>query len=910
MRAARRAAATLAGILPRQPPMHPAESATTWRRFLAPYQERAPIFPAEFLERWGDEPWAPTPADRVAAGKLHTQIATRVATQRLDYLDGVEQAALSSVYALFQKTRDIVDESPLCRHVDAIAWAVLNYRVRPFAAKWHRRSERGELQALDATDEFRADLAALQPLLRQFDALLLHIRDERPAPDEPPVKAAFDPISHEMSGSARWGIPLRTGGLPAATADEINAAERDAILHRRRFYREAHGTDPEKAHAVGLALSGGGIRSATFSLGVLVSLARRGILPHVDYLSTVSGGGYLGAFLSTFLEAGNDRSIGLGAEQLPFTRANGEAAALRHIRHQSKYLASGSLFQRTSAIAAQLYGMVLNAGAVLLLVSSAALVERYLRHLPLLDGWRMAATTAALVLIVAAAIVALAILRFSRARKAMADTLVAAALVVAVIVPGWFALPAWRTGIWRLPDVGWSWMSLDKDTVLVLLAIVPLLASAATVLFGRRFQRLRVSFVLLAAIAAPLFLFGVYLALYRWIDLGAPVTLPVVGAVPPATLLAAITVIGLIAYILVFDINATSPHRHYRDKLASAYLIQPAESPTDAEPFASGVSTRLSALGQHGRAPYHLINCALNVPGSNDPRMQGRLTDFFLFSARYCGSPLVGFRPTREWEKADPHLDLATAMAISGAAAAPQMGLGTMRHWSFWLSLLNVRLGYWAASPMSSRWLSAPGLPMLLREMLGTMHERSGWLNLSDGGHIENLGVYELLRRRCQYIIAIDGEQDGEMTFHALTNLQRMAAIDLGVTLDIDLDDLRLTERGFSRSHFRFCRIHYPTGPEVDAATGYLLYVKLSLTGNEGEFIRRYRFEEPLFPHHSTADQLFSEAQFEAYRSLGEHVGEKLFLRPLVGDLGVSSSVTIEEWFRRLGVGLLERRRS
>jgi len=91
-----------------------------------------------------------------------------------------------------------------------------------------------------------------------------------------------------------------------------------------------------------------------------------------------------------------------------------------------------------------------------------------------------------------------------------------------------------------------------------------------------------------------------------------------------------------------------------------------------------------------------------------------------------------------------------------------------------------------------------------------------------------------------------------------------------------------------------------------DDEFGYLLYVKLSLTGNEGEFIRRYRFDEPAFPHHSTADQFFSEAQFEAYRSLGEHVGNKLFLRAIVDDLADSDRVDIEAWFRAMGQNLLE----
>jgi hypothetical protein len=250
-------------------------------------------------------------------------------------------------------------------------------------------------------------------------------------------------------------------------------------------------------------------------------------------------------------------------------------------------------------------------------------------------------------------------------------------------------------------------------------------------------------------------------------------------------------------------------------------------------------------------------------------------------------------------------------MAISAAAAAPQMGLGTMKTLSFWLALLNIRLGYWARKPHSkvAKLIGGPGLFCLMREMLGTMNEKSSWLNLTDGGHIENLGVYELLRRRCKYIIAIDGEQDTSMTFHALTTLQRLAAIDFGVRIDVNLDDLRLNDQRLSRSHFRFCRIRYPkAGRGSQDEFGYLLYVKLSLTGNEGEFIRRYRLDNPAFPHDSTADQFFTEAQFEAYRSLGEHVGNKLFLRAIVGELADEQveQVKLEEWFLRLGQSLLD----
>jgi hypothetical protein len=189
------------------------------------------------------------------------------------------------------------------------------------------------------------------------------------------------------------------------------------------------------------------------------------------------------------------------------------------------------------------------------------------------------------------------------------------------------------------------------------------------------------------------------------------------------------------------------------------------------------------------------------------------------------------------------------------------------------------------------------------------MNENSGYLNLSDGGHIENLALYELLRRRCKFIIAIDGEADPDHTFHGLLTLVRLANIDLGVTIEPNLEELRKDERGNTRSHFLVCKIDYGQGRQ-----GFLLYIKSSMTGNETEFLQKYRAEHPSFPHESTADQLFDEAQFEAYRALGEHVGQDLFRPELVDPIQpepgqpkkLAAQPSVRDWFQGLVNSLLE----
>jgi hypothetical protein len=110
------------------------------------------------------------------------------------------------------------------------------------------------------------------------------------------------------------------------------------------------------------------------------------------------------------------------------------------------------------------------------------------------------------------------------------------------------------------------------------------------------------------------------------------------------------------------------------------------------------------------------------------------------------------------------------------------------------------------------------------------------------------------------------------MTFNGLARVMRYVKIDGGITIDINVDDLRRNPSGLVDGHYALGRIRY--GEEGD---GYLLYVKASLTGDEDEDVKEYRARHAEFPHESTGQQFFNEGQFEAYRSLGHHIGSHLF---------------------------------
>src|SRR4030095_7880054 len=116
------------------------------------------------------------------------------------------------------------------------------------------------------------------------------------------------------------------------------------------------------------------------------------------------------------------------------------------------------------------------------------------------------------------------------------------------------------------------------------------------------------------------------------------------------------------------------------------------------------------------------------------------------------------------------------------------------------MTLFNLRLGWWLPNPRpaGAGYLRRGGpnfaLTPLLAEAFGKTNEKRAFVNLSDGGHFDNMGVYEMLLRRCHFIIIVDGEQDALYGFSGLSEGLRKARIDLGIEVDLDLNRIGATE--------------------------------------------------------------------------------------------------------------------
>jgi hypothetical protein len=804
--------------------------------------------------------------------------------------------------------------------------------------------------------------------------------------------------------------------------DDILCAEIEAINQRREALGRAKldsdaciGASGKVLDGVGLALSGGGVRSAAFSLGVLQALDHHDALRNVDYLSTVSGGGYIGCALTATMTCTEGKFVfgntsAGGGEQAASEVA--DTPSVGHLRNYSNYLVPRGLWDIVTGLAIVTRGLVANTAfvlAALLLFAAVTIALTPTRSslgcpdMPGFDicdllivdsfGYTLLATLIGLLVFFLWAIFR-SLVRPGPEFRMLLPTYGG---IYLVIVAMFFFLDLqtfFLRGMFDLAEKGkpadeatFEWLTGGMQTLAAIAAPVAALvtffrqqmgdilkaANAGSNLVTKVIAALsRVAFWVAGA-AVPLVIWVVYLYLSFWgmindgrnsveddasndppisqtscayskpggdLELGeggrhtprwlivkatwityvvvCPGFRNVALAVEdnrwlnwigwlylrtldrPMVVLYGLAGIALIFLALLLKPNANSLHRLYRDRLSKAFLFDPRHRESTApvrrehashdqgRDFAQLDEMPLSALSVR-HAPYHIINAALNIQGSDYANRRGRDADFFLFSPLHLGSEATGYATMGDFEKEARDLDIATALAISGAAASSNMGSASIRPLRPTLALLNIRLGYWLKNPRYVSGQSAiPRRPIanlscffLMREIFGRLYENSNFVYLTDGGHVENLGIYQLLKRRCRFIVVVDAEADIAMRFPSFMTLQRYARIDLGVRIDMPWDDIRKT----TRKH-----MHVNAGGEGDSApapgphaaigsidygagrSGYILYVKTSLTGDENDYISDYARRSQIFPHESTGDQFFTEEQFEVYRALGFHI--------------------------------------
>lgn len=382
--------------------------------------------------------------------------------------------------------------------------------------------------------------------------------------------------------------------------------------------------------------------------------------------------------------------------------------------------------------------------------------------------------------------------------------------------------------------------------------------------------------------------------------------------------------VGLSAFGLFMaffvNVNKFSLHGAYRDRLVRAYLgaSNKYRKKNSFTGFDDADNFQLHRLKK--QRPFHVINATLNLVGGTNLAWQNRKAASFTMSPLHSGSWCLGYRHTNEYcrnknlgdcanltrcnrlEKdcvkdesgklvcklPGKSLRLGTAMAISGAAANPNMGYYSSTVVTFLMSLFNIRLGWWLGNTgdvgSTKDWFgigpnyffekSSPSVAVLplLNETLGRTDKQKKFVNVTDGGHFENLALYEMVLRRCRFIVLSDGAADEDFKYGEIANAIQKCKVDLGVDIAFSKEiTIRSRsskkESGVERTRFS---LGYITYPEQSVATGYLLYIRPTFYEDEEPMdVRFYANANTKFPHQSTGDQMYDEKQFEAYRRLG-----------------------------------------
>jgi hypothetical protein len=655
------------------------------------------------------------------------------------------------------------------------------------------------------------------------------------------------------------------------------------------WFRSPDGEFPGVAYGIGL--SGGGIRSAAFSSGVLQALAGTAWSPSkAQYLATVSGGGYVGVS-----SQGLRHPLADPLDPDPYAEGAPETARIRrHARYLShSWPGLGRLLLAATA------GWVINAALV---VGPLAWVGAVLALVPGLTPADRGAASVDLVVLgcaVGGLVVAAVLWQLTSAETALdervkraasplrvpsAVLVLAGCLLVVVGVP----FGSW----WLLVPVGLAVLGF-----VVRLAAVRWESAPAQTVSAGLFDS--------GWVTAALFVVGAFADGTP----GNPTTFAAWLADPGWQVALVGSAIALVLAFRLLEQTWWSPHPMYKARIASTFALQRGPGPAEASPLDPETWSYLDEWGLPAPSGPQLLVCATANVEDISIKPKGTRAVPFVFAHDYVGSPELGWWTTADFRRClgrrlagDGTLQAATA--ISGAAVASGLGVaGRIPTAGTAMALANLRLGVWLPNPraVGVTWPTAGraaerarmrGPAWLWREVSGFLPSARRFVYVSDGGHLDNLGLMELLRRRCAVILLVDASNDRLGTTRALDGVLRIASEHLGVACERAPSPVnRAGAWEAVRAAADCVEVFAVTHPDGRRTTVVYAKARFADTLRDDPDVRElaadvakagrawWPWSLGSLPRTGTGNQWLTDAQFAGYVRLGRAVGAQALAR-------------------------------
>jgi hypothetical protein len=673
----------------------------------------------------------------------------------------------------------------------------------------------------------------------------------------------------------------------------------------------------EQPATAGLCLSGGGMRSASFNLGVLQELQLSGSFPsRVTSITAVSGGSY--PILAWLTSAAYSPTDSL-EDVPPWSPGSPEE---RRLRNNLDFMAQG-LFGAFYAVTTFVTGVILNAAPVFVLLVLLGQTTGWLLRLGLKTGLEspkvgyVRITPAFGLVVPAGAGCALLLILFAMMIQHPSDHKLHRS---SRILRRLALLTLGTTGIWAtvvsvLPATVWfyryslvqlnsllrmgkllSIREIDENPFPGFRGLLSIGILAGLIAAGTGFVLLRLYQRGIARWFVAVFTPAVGLAMLVFpFCIGASHGLRHQFQSNEAKI-AAVELATVLFFAFFVHNNQYSLHGYYRDRLSSVFCVSRtprAAASTrvgheDAEEHLTGT---FSEAYQLASGPYILPEIVVCAAVATPPHAQpfGLGSASFRIGADHAGTDMAQFKTsTLEQGRGTrrSHMTTASFMAISGAAVAPWMGRLTRPFLRSLMALLNIRLGVWlpAKEPNPNttdtprlierlrRGWREPGAFYVFREAFGWVSNRDKFLYVSDGGHWDNLGLIELLRTGVSTAFCIDctlGKTDSGFSKSFAFAIQ-LARTELGLEIELDEGDQKAGAN--DDSMVRELRGTYPG--DAGRSTVQIVYVRPKITKSTPLDIVELKDKE--FPYHATQSLRYPHERFESYRRLGAQAGGEI----------------------------------